>query len=310
MAKIVIALGGNALGNNPDEQKELVKIPAQKIAQLVKKGHKVLVGHGNGPQVGMIFNAFADAKKVNSKTPNVPFAEAGGMSQGYIGYHMLTAISNELLKEKLNNDVLYYLTQTIVDKNDKAFSNPTKPVGPFYQTRQEAEINNPNSTIIEDAGRGFRKVVPSPLPIDFLGINSIKKSFLDDNIVIVGGGGGIPTIYQNDLYTGVDGVIDKDFALSKIATKVQADIFIVLTAVEYVYVNYNKENQEKLEKVNTKKLEEYIAQNQFAPGSMLPKVQAAIAFVKAKKGNVAIIASLDKLQEAIAGKSGTRIGDD
>lgn len=309
MSKIVIALGGNALGNNPQEQKELVKVPAKKVAELIKQGHQVLVGHGNGPQVGMIFNAFADAKKVNEKTPLVPFAEAGGMSQGYIGYHMLTAISNELHKEGLGDkDVLYFLTQTIVDANDKAFANPTKPVGPFYATKEDAEKNNPNSTIVEDAGRGYRKVVPSPKPLDVVGMNGIKKTFDQGAVVIAGGGGGIPTIVKADgTYEGVDGVIDKDFALAKIASKVNADNFIVLTAVDYVYVNYNKPDQRKLETVTVSELEEYIKQNQFAPGSMLPKVEAAIAFVKENKNNVAIIASLEKVGEAINGTSGTRV---
>ncbi|WP_406615347.1 carbamate kinase [Mycoplasmopsis hyopharyngis] len=307
MAKIVVALGGNALGNNPQEQKELVKLPAQKIAQLVKEGHEVLVGHGNGPQVGMIYNAFADAKKVNAKTPMVPFAEAGGMSQGYIGYHMLTALTNEFSNNKINKDVIYLLTQTIVDKNDKAFKNPTKPVGPFYTTKEEAELNNPNSTIIEDAGRGYRKVVPSPLPLDFVGIKTIKQNFDNGTVVIVGGGGGIPTIEEKGQITGVDGVIDKDFALSKLASKVNANIFIVLTAVDYAFVNYNKPDQKKLETVTIKELEQYIEEKQFAPGSMLPKVQAAINFVKENPKNIAIIASLDKLAEAVAGKSGTRV---
>ncbi|WP_027120792.1 carbamate kinase [Mycoplasmopsis lipofaciens] len=307
MAKIVIALGGNALGNNPEEQKKLVKVPAERVAELVKEGHKVLVGHGNGPQVGMIFNAFADAKKVNEKTPLIPFAEAGGMSQGYIGYHMLTAISNELKAKNIDKDTLYFLTQTIVDANDKAFKNPTKPVGPFYASEEEAHKANPNSTIVEDAGRGYRKVVPSPLPIDFLGMKTIKNTFDNDAVVIVGGGGGIPTVIENDQYKGVDGVIDKDFALSKLASKVEANMFIVLTAVDYVYVNYGKPNQKKLENVSIKELEQYIEEGQFAPGSMLPKVQAAISFVKENPENVAIIASLEKVADAVKGISGTRI---
>lgn len=307
MSKIVIALGGNALGNNPEEQKELVKLPAKKIADLVKEGHQVLVGHGNGPQVGMIFNAFADAKKVNEKTPLVPFAEAGGMSQGYIGYHMLTAITNELRKKKIEKDVLYFLTQTIVDAKDKAFKNPTKPVGPFYKTLEEAELANPNSTIKEDAGRGFRKVVPSPLPLDFIGMKTIRKTFDADNVVIVGGGGGIPTIDEKGQYKGVDGVIDKDFALSKLATKVEANLFVILTAVEHVCVNFGKPNQKALKEVTVSELEQYIKEEQFAPGSMLPKVKAAIAFVNENPKNVAVIADLNKVSQAIEGKSGTRI---
>lgn len=307
MSRIVIALGGNALGNNPEEQKELVKIPAKKIVSLLKLGHDVIIGHGNGPQVGMIFNAFADAKKSNDKTPLIPFAEAGGMSQGYIGYHMLTAIANELKKENISKDVVYLLTDTIVDPNDKAFKNPTKPVGPFYASKEEAIKNNPNSTIVEDSGRGYRKVVPSPKPIDFIGINAIKENVDRGTIVITGGGGGIPIIEKNNAYEGVDGVIDKDFALAKIASLVNADTLIILTAVDHVYVNYGKPDQKALVNTNLKELEQYIKENQFAPGSMLPKIQAAINFVSSGKNKSAIIADLTKVEDALEGKSGTKI---
>lgn len=307
MARIVIALGGNALGNNPEEQKQLVILPAKKIASLIKLGHEVIIGHGNGPQVGMIFNAFNDAKKTNEKTPLVPFAEAGGMSQGYIGYHMLTAIINELKKQNINKDVLYFLTQTIVDSSDPAFNNPTKPVGPFYKSRQEAELNNPNSKIIEDSGRGYRKVVPSPKPVDFFGIKSIKKNLENGVVVIVGGGGGIPIIEKESQLVGIDGVIDKDLALAKIATAVDADVFVVLTAVDNVFVNWGKENQKALITTDINELEMYIKENQFAPGSMLPKVEAAISFVKTNKNHISIIAELSKVEEALEGKSGTKI---
>lgn len=307
MARIVIALGGNALGNNPTEQKELVQLPAQKIASLIKMGHEVVIGHGNGPQVGMIFNAFSDAKKVNDKTPLVPFAEAGGMSQGYIGYHMVTAIANELRKVNLKKDALYVLTETIVDHNDPAFKNPTKPVGPFYSSKAEAEANNPDSVIIEDAGRGYRKVVPSPKPINFLGIEAIKNNIKNGAVMIVGGGGGIPIIETNGQYQGVDGVIDKDFALAKIAQMIDADIFIILTAVEHVYVNWGKPNQKALIETTVSELKQYIGENQFAPGSMLPKVEAAINFVSSGKNKSAIIADLSKVELALEGKSGTKI---
>lgn len=307
MARIVIALGGNALGNNPIEQKELVQLPAQKIASLIKMGHEVVIGHGNGPQVGMIFNAFSDAKKVNDKTPLVPFAEAGGMSQGYIGYHMVTAIANELKKANLKKDALYVLTETIVDHNDPAFKNPTKPVGPFYPSKAEAEANNPDSVIIEDAGRGYRKVVPSPKPINFLGIEAIKNNIKNGTVMIVGGGGGIPIIETNGQYQGVDGVIDKDFALAKIAQMIDADIFIILTAVEHVYVNWGKPNQKALIETTVSELKQYIGENQFAPGSMLPKVEAAINFVSSGKNKSAIIADLSKVELALEGKSGTKI---
>ena len=307
MARIVIALGGNALGNNPTEQKELVQLPAQKIASLIKMGHEVVIGHGNGPQVGMIFNAFSDAKKVNDKTPLVPFAEAGGMSQGYIGYHMVTAIANELKKANLKKDALYVLTETIVDHNDPAFKNPTKPVGPFYSSKAEAEANNPDSVIIEDAGRGYRKVVPSPKPINFLGIEAIKNNIKNGAVMIVGGGGGIPIIETNGQYQGVDGVIDKDFALAKIAQMIDADIFIILTAVEHVYVNWGKPNEKALIETTVNELKQYIGENQFAPGSMLPKVEAAINFVSSGKNKSAIIADLSKVELALEGKSGTKI---
>lgn len=308
MSKIVIALGGNALGNNPLEQKELVKIPAEKIAFLVGKGHQVVVGHGNGPQVGMIFNAFQDAKKINEKTANVPLPESGGMSQGYIGIHMLTAITNEFRKSGIKKEPVYFLTQTIVDKNDKAFNNPTKPVGPFYKTEEEAIKANPNSKIIEDAGRGYRKVVASPIPQNFIGIETIKQNVENGNTIIVGGGGGIPSIINdNKSVECVDGVIDKDFALSKIASLVDADKFIVLTAVDRVYVNWGKPDQKALETVDVETLEKYILENQFAPGSMLPKVQACIEFVKSGKNREAIIADLTKIEDALVGASGTKI---
>lgn len=307
MARIVIALGGNALGNNPEEQKQLVQLPAQKIVSLIKLGHEVVIGHGNGPQVGMIYNAFADAKKVNPKTPLVPFAEAGGMSQGYIGYHMVTAIANELKKAKIAKDVIYVLTETIVDHQDPAFQKPSKPVGPFYATLAEAEANNPHSTIIEDAGRGYRKVVPSPKPVDFLGIQSIKAAIKNGTITIVGGGGGIPLIVNQEQYLGVDGVIDKDFALAKIAQMIDADIFIILTAVEHVYVNWGQANQKALIETTSTELEQYVQENQFAPGSMLPKVQAAISFVQSGPNKSAIIADLAKVELALSGKSGTKI---
>lgn len=305
--KIVIALGGNALGDNPSEQKELVRVPAEKVASLSQQGHTVVIGHGNGPQVGMIFNSFSDARKVNPKTPIIPFAEAGGMSQGYIGYHMLAAIQTELNKLNLNKNVAYFETITFVDSKDPAFSNPTKPVGPFYASLEEAKASNPDSKIVEDSGRGYRVVVPSPKPIDFLGISAIKQSIDNGTIAIVGGGGGIPAINENGVVKGLDGVIDKDFTCAKIAEKIDADVFVILTAVDHVYVNWGKPDQKGLEVATVAEMEEYISQNQFAPGSMLPKVQAAINFVKGKPGKKAIIADLKDIEKALEGKVGTAI---
>lgn len=307
--KIVIALGGNALGNNPAEQKELVKVPAEKAAILAKQGHTVVVGHGNGPQVGMIFNAFADAKKVNPKTPNVPFAEAGGMSQGYIGYHMLAAIQTELNKLDVNRDVVYYETLTYVDPEDPAFKKPTKPVGPFYASKAEAEEANPGSTIVEDAGRGYRVVVPSPKPLGILGIKAIKHMIEHGTITVFGGGGGIPVVEKDGQIIGLDGVIDKDLTCAKIAELIDADVFVILTAVDHVYVNWGKPDQKGLDVATVAEMEQYISENQFAPGSMLPKVQAAIEFVKGKPGKKAIIADLKDIELALKGEIGTAIID-
>lgn len=307
MSRIVIALGGNALGNTPEEQERLVKIHSQKIAQLVKNGHQVVIGHGNGPQVGMIFNSFVEARKHNSKIPVMPLPESGAMSQGYIRYHMVSALTNAFADEKLlEQEVLYILTQTIVDKEDRAFENPTKPIGPFYGTKEEAERENPNSIIKEDAGRGFRKVVASPKPISFVGINQIKNAINNNATVIVGCGVGIPTIKENGHIKRVDGVIDKDFALAKIANLIDADYFVILTAVDNVMVNYNQPNQIALKNVDVKELQSYIEQDQFAPGSMLPKVQAAINFVQ-EGGKVAFIGHLKNLESIINEEKGTKI---
>lgn len=307
MSTIVIALGGNALGNNPSEQKELVKIAAKKIAELVDTSNKIIVGHGNGPQVGMIVNTFAATIEKNKFS--LPFAEAGGMSQGYIGYHLLTSIKNELiLAKKSSVNPVYFLTQTIVDKNDPSFNNPTKPVGPFYSSLEEAQNANPGSTIKEDSGRGFRKVVASPLPLGFLGFEAIEKSISNNNVVIVGGGGGIPTIIDdNGTLVGVDGVIDKDFALGKFASMIKADKFIILTAVDRVCINFGKPNQQELATITVSEAKKLIEEKQFGEGSMLPKIQAALEFVSKNHNGQAIIAKLDKLKEALEGTSGTII---
>lgn len=307
MSRIVIALGGNALGNNPDEQKQLIKIATKKIAELVNGQNEVVIGHGNGPQVGMIFNTFLNCSEKNKFI--MPFPEAGAMSQGYIGYHILTSLKNELVKQNKNNvNPLYFLTQTIVNKNDSSFNNPTKPVGPFYSTLDEAKSANPNSVVKEDSNRGYRKVVASPLPIDFLGFDAIKQSISKNNVIVVSGGGGIPTVVDNDgQYYGVDGVIDKDFALSKFASKIQADMFIILTAVSKVCIDFGQPSQKELANISINEASQYIVQKQFGEGSMLPKVQAAIEFVRNNPNGKAIIAKLEELEDAINGRNGTII---
>lgn len=305
--KIVIALGGNALGNNPQEQFNSVQLPAKKIAELAKLGHKIIIGHGNGPQVGLIFNTFSQTHKYNETNPLMPLPEAGAMSQGYIGYHLVTAITNTYAKNKIKSDVVYFLTETLVDAKDPAFKNPTKPIGQFYKSLEDAKKQNPGSKIVEDAGRGYRKVVASPLPINFLGINTIKKAINSGSTVIVGGGGGIPIINKANKLMGVDGVIDKDFALAKMAELINADIFIILTAVDHAAINYKKANEQKLNDVSVKELKTYLSQNQFAPGSMKPKVEACINFIGKNKNKIAYIGKLDDLSKIIASKTGTKI---
>ena len=308
MSRIAIALGGNALGENAVEQLNKVQLPAKVICQLVQQDHELIIGHGNGPQVGAIFNAFSKASAIDPKIPVMPFAECGAMSQGYIGYHLQQAITNELLANGIKKEVVYLITQTIVDIKDPAFNSPTKPVGAFYPTMQEAVKNNaPGSVITEVPDKGFRRVVPSPKPVSLLNMEAVKNSIKDGKIVIAGGGGGIPTIFKDGKYIGVDGVIDKDYAVALMAEKADADILVILTNVPNACINYGKPNQQILSKITTKQMQEYIDQGQFAKGSMLPKVQAAINFVNNGKNRKAIIAQLEDLPKAIKDEAGTII---
>ena len=307
MSRIVVALGGNALGKSPEEQLKLVKKTAQTIVKLVEKGHDVVVVHGNGPQVGMINLAF-DYGSSNSVVPSMPFAECGAMSQGYIGYHLQQSINKCLIDKKIDKKVVTIITQVEVDKKDSAFSNPTKPVGMFYSQEEAEKINHDKGYIfIEDAGRGFRRVVPSPKPVSIVEQGIIENLVRRGNIVIACGGGGIPVVKDGSGYKGVDAVIDKDFAASKLAIDLKADILLILTAVDRVYLNYTKPNKIPLKKMYVEEAKEYIRQDYFARGSMLPKVEASINFVTARPKKVAIISSLNKGLSAMEGKTGTRI---
>lgn len=308
MSKIVIALGGNALGKTPEEQLKLVQNTAKSIVEIVKEGHEVIIAHGNGPQVGMINLAMDFACENNAGTPNMPFAECGAMSQGYIGYHLQQSISEELRKNNINKDCITLITQVEVDKNDKAFNNPTKPVGMFYSKEDALKIEKEKGyTFVEDAGRGYRRVVPSPKPINIIELNVIKQLIENNNIVIAVGGGGIPVIKTENGYVGTDAVIDKDLSSAKLATQLNADILLILTAVDKVYINYNKENQESLDEITLEEAQKYIEEGQFAKGSMLPKVEACMNFVKSYPEGKAIITSLDNAREALLGKTGTVI---
>ena len=308
MSKIVIALGGNALGKTPEEQLKLVQNTAKSIVEIVKEGHEVIIAHGNGPQVGMINLAMDFACENNAGTPNMPFAECGAMSQGYIGYHLQQSISEELRKNNINKDCVTLITQVEVDKNDKAFNNPTKPVGMFYSKEDALKIEKEKGyTFVEDAGRGYRRVVPSPKPINIIELNVIKQLIENNNIVIAVGGGGIPVIKTENGYVGTDAVIDKDLSSAKLATQLNADILLILTAVDKVYINYNKENQKSLDEITLEEAQKYIEEGQFAKGSMLPKVEACMNFVKSYPEGKAIITSLDNAREALLGKTGTVI---
>lgn len=307
--RIVIALGGNALGNNPQEQLELVKNTAKAIVALAKEGYEMVVGHGNGPQVGMINLATDFAYNEGAGTPAIPFAECGAMSQGYIGYHLQQALGDEIKAQGLDRDVVSLITQTVVDKNDDAFVNPTKPVGMFYTEEQVAEIKKrkPDWTFVEDAGRGYRRVVPSPQPIEIVEKNVIKTLVDDNAIVISTGGGGIPVVKDSEGLHGVDAVIDKDKACALLAAEVKADKLVILTAVEQVYVNFNKPDQKALGTLNLKDAQKYIDEGQFAKGSMLPKVEACMQFVKNYSKGEAIITSLENAANALKGGKSTTI---
>lgn len=310
MARIVIALGGNALGNTPEEQLEKVANAAKSIVGFVKEGHQVIIGHGNGPQVGMINNAMDFSSKNGGKTPAMPFPECGAMSQGYIGYHLQNAILREARKQGINKNVLTVVSQVEVSKDDKAFQNPTKPIGSFMSEEEAKAIMaaKPDQTFKEDAGRGWRRVVPSPLPIDIVEKDAISELVKNDNIVIACGGGGIPVIKNGDGdYTGVAAVIDKDFASEKLAELVDADYLFILTAVDRVCINFNKPDQRELKEITVEEADKLAAEGHFAPGSMLPKVVACKTFALSREGRKAVIVSLENAAKAMTGESGTII---
>lgn len=307
MKKIVIALGGNALGNDPESQKEAVRHTSKSIVDLIQEGNQVIISHGNGPQVGMINLAMDAASKSEVSTPEMPFPECGAMSQGYIGYHLQNAIQNELNKRNLNMAVATIVTQVVVDKEDPAFNNPTKPVGSFYSKEEADKMIAKGFSFKEDAGRGYRRVVPSPKPVDIVEIESIKSLIAAGQVVIAAGGGGIPVIQGDNGLEGVPAVIDKDFSTAKLAELVDADSLIILTAVEKVAIRFGKPNQLWLSDLTIEEAERYINDKEFAEGSMLPKVRAAISFASSKKGRKTLITSLEKAADGLLGKTGTII---
>ena len=308
MKKIVIALGGNALGNTPYEQLELVMETAKPIVDLIQDGNEVVIAHGNGPQVGMINLGLDTAAKDGAIKSDMPFPECGAMSQGYIGYHLQNAIGNELRKRGMEKEVATVVTQVVVDENDPAFQHPTKPVGGFYDKETAERIAKEKGFVmVEDAGRGYRRVVPSPKPIDVIEKKTVANLIKDGCVVITVGGGGIPVVVRDGMLYGTPAVIDKDYASEKLAELIDADMLVILTAVEKVAINFGKPDVQWLSSMDLEEAEKYCGQGQFAPGSMLPKVRACMEFAASKKGRVALITSLDKALQALNGETGTRI---
>ena len=307
--RIVVALGGNALGNTPEEQLELVRHTAKTIVDLSEAGYEVIVGHGNGPQVGMINLAMEFSSTKGGNTPYMPFPECGAMSQGYIGYHLQQAIQRELKLRNMKKECASVITQVVVDANDPGFKKPTKPVGSFY-TKEEADkiAKEKGFIFVEDSGRGYRRVVPSPIPKRIVELTVVEQLVKNGDIVITVGGGGIPVIETEDGLQGVAAVIDKDRSSALLAQDIGADKLIILTAVDRVCINFNKPDQKELPKMTLSEAEKYIEEKQFAPGSMLPKVQSCMEFVQNNThGGQALITSLQKAALALKGETGTII---
>ena len=306
--QLVIALGGNALGNTPEEQKKAILSAADNIVNLVRDGHRIVIVHGNGPQVGMINLAFELAGGQNRNVAEMPFAECCAMSQGYIGFHLQNTLQNSFFARGMSTHVSTAITQVVVDRHDPAFTNPTKPVGLFYTEDEAKAIAKDKAySFIEDSGRGYRRVVASPDPIDIKEKGTIRCLMENGDVVIACGGGGIPVYREDGMLHGIDAVIDKDKAAAKLADLIAADTFIVLTAVPRVAINFGRPDQQWLERITVSQAKEYIKAGHFAPGSMLPKVEAAIRFVSSLPGRQAIITSLENACHALTEGGGTVI---
>ena len=311
MKKLVIALGGNALQEagkpaTAQAQLEVVEKTSEYIADIVERGYEVIVAHGNGPQVGRIV---IQNEVASASTPAMPFDVCGAMSQGMIGYHIQQGLSKVLRHRGINKNVVTIVTQVVVDKDDPKFKAPSKPIGPFY-TEEEAKAiaEEKGYTMKEDAGRGWRRVVASPLPVEIVELDAVKTLNDAGFVVVTVGGGGIPVVRNEagDL-DGVAAVIDKDLASEKLARDMDADALVILTAVEKVSINFKKPDQKDLDRMSAAEAKQYIKEGHFAPGSMLPKIEAALNFVESKPGRIAIITSLDKAVDAIEGRAGTAI---
>ena len=310
--RVVIALGGNALGNTPEEQIARVREAAPTLLKVIEQGNEIIITHGNGPQVGMIQKSFALAHAEDESVPAMDLPECGAMSQGYIGYHLQQAIGAAMHKSYKRWHVASVVTQIEVDPDDPAFANPTKPIGQFL-SKEEADAEqaaHPEMTFVEDSGRGYRRVVASPEPKKIVEYESILNLLDNEFIVIACGGGGIPVVRNYDdkgAYRGIAAVIDKDMGGELLAEDCHADMLVLLTAVDHVAINFGKPDQKDLEDVTVAEAKQYLEEGQFGKGSMEPKVRAAVKFAESRPGRVCIIGSLEKAAEAMAGLSGTRI---
>ena len=310
--RVVIALGGNALGNTPEEQIARVREAAPTLLKVIEQGNEIIITHGNGPQVGMIQKSFALAHAEDESVPAMDLTECGAMSQGYIGYHLQQAIGAAMHKSYKRWHVASVVTQIEVDPDDPAFANPTKPIGQFL-SKEEADAEqaaHPEMTFVEDSGRGYRRVVASPEPKKIVEYESILNLLDNEFIVIACGGGGIPVVRNYDdkgAYRGIAAVIDKDMGGELLAEDCHADMLVLLTAVDHVAINFGKPDQKDLEDVTVAEAKQYLEEGQFGKGSMEPKVRAAVKFAESRPGRVCIIGSLEKAAEAMAGLSGTRI---
>ena len=307
--RIVIALGGNALGNTLPEQMAAVKVTSKAIVDLIEEGCEVVVTHGNGPQVGMINNAMIALTHEDAQQPNTPLSVCVAMSQAYIGYDLQNALREELFNRGITDiPVATMITQVRVNEDDPAFNNPSKPIGKFFNEEQAKIMEEKYGYIMkEDAGRGYRRVVASPKPAEIIEIGTIRTMVESGDLVIACGGGGIPVTRQGNHLKGASAVIDKDFASCLLAKELDADMLIILTAVEKVAVNFGKENEKWLDEMTVEEAQKYVDEGEFAPGSMLPKVQAAMDFASSKEGRSAMITLLEKAKDGIQGRTGTKI---
>jgi carbamate kinase len=305
---IVIALGGNALGENLPEQMAAVKSTSRSIIDLIEQGHRVVITHGNGPQVGMIDTAFEAAAMTEAHTPHLPMSVCVALSQGYIGYDLQNALREEMLDRGMNVPVASLITQVIVDEHDPAFQDPSKPIGSHF-SKEEAEVMMRNGYVMkEDAGRGWRRVVASPKPLDVVEKETVRAMVQAGQLAIAVGGGGIPVYRQGNHLKGASAVVDKDLASAKLAELIDADVLIILTAVERVALNFGKPDQRWLDRMTVEEARRYISEGHFAKGSMLPKVQAAVDFAASRPGRSTLITLLAKAKDGIEGRTGTRIG--